>query len=51
MQIYEDIMVSDGTMSHQSGIWADTRKINDFIYIFATSDIWIYCFIDVKMEQ
>ena len=44
-------MVKNGTMSHLIGIWADTRKINDFIYNFATSDIWIYCFIDVKMEQ
>ena len=45
-------MVKDGTMSHLIGIWADTiKEKNDFIYIFGVVDIWIYCFIDVKMEQ
>ena len=45
-------MVKDGTMSHLNGIWADTiKEKNDFIYIFGVVDIWIYYFIDVKMEQ
>ena len=43
--------LTNGDYKEAEPFYDRIKKINDFIYNFATSDIWIYCFIDVKMEQ